>query len=130
VIAEVEAHLDPACEIDKSWKRNASLALVKITFVSSSPFQGQPHDRIPVIIKYLQKYGNASTAYNDLRPFVEQLNVEDRKQLLELILKDAIFEETKEDKDVRLIYLVYSRADLFSRSRPQTESLNLSTHTS
>ncbi|TVY28955.1 Phagocyte signaling-impaired protein [Lachnellula hyalina] len=101
VIAEVEAHLDPACEIDKSWKRNASLALVKITFVSSSPFQAQPHDRIPVIIKYLQKYGNASTAYNDLRPFVEQLNVEDRKQLLELILKDAIFEETKEDKDIK-----------------------------
>ncbi|TVY14865.1 N-terminal acetyltransferase B complex subunit arm1 [Lachnellula arida] len=101
VIAEVEAHLDPTCEIDKSWKRNASLALVKITFVSSSPFQGQPHDRIPVIIKYLQKYGSASTAYNDLRPFVEQLNVEDRKQLLELILKDAIFEEIKEDKDFK-----------------------------
>ncbi|TVY35515.1 N-terminal acetyltransferase B complex subunit [Lachnellula subtilissima] len=127
VIAEVEAHLDPACEIDKSWKRNASLALVKITFVSSSPFQGQPHDRIPVIIKYLQKYGNASTAYNDLRPFVEQLNVEDRKQLLELILKDAIFEETKENKDFktanRITQLIntYKLRYLLTSSLPEYE---------
>jgi N-terminal acetyltransferase B complex non-catalytic subunit len=99
-MAEVEAHLDLACEIDKSWKRNASLALVKISFESSSPFQGQPHDRIPVITKYLQKYGNATTAYNDIRPFVEQLDIEDRKQLLELLLKDAIFGKIEDDKDV------------------------------
>ncbi|TVY35438.1 N-alpha-acetyltransferase 25,NatB auxiliary subunit [Lachnellula occidentalis] len=127
VIAEVEAHLDPKCEIDKSWKRNASLALVKITFVSSSPFQDQPHDRIPVIIKYLQKYGNASTAYNDLRPFVEQLNVEDRKQLLELILKDAIFEENQEDKDFktanRITQLIntYKLRYLLTSSLPECE---------
>ncbi|TVY91417.1 hypothetical protein LAWI1_G001112 [Lachnellula willkommii] len=127
VIAEVKAHLDPTCEIDKSWKRNASLALVKITFVSSSPFQGQPHDRIPVIIKYLQKYGSASTAYNDLRPFVEQLNVEDRKRLLELILKDAIFEGLKEDKDFktanRITQLVntYKLRYLLTSSLPEYE---------
>jgi N-terminal acetyltransferase B complex non-catalytic subunit len=92
--------LDPACKIDKSWKRNASLALIKISFESSSPFQGQPHDKIPVILKYLEKYGNASTAYNDLRPFVERLSTEDRKRLLDLLLKNSVFGNIEEHKDV------------------------------
>lgn len=99
-MCETEAHLDSACGIDKSWKRNASLAWVKISSENNSPFQGQPHDIIPVIVKYLQQYGNASTAYNDLRPFVEQLNAEYRKHLLDLLLEDSIFGKIEEDKEV------------------------------
>ncbi|TVY80385.1 N-terminal acetyltransferase B complex subunit arm1 [Lachnellula suecica] len=129
VMAEVEAHLDPACEIDKSWKRNASLALVKISFAVSSPFQGQPHDRIPVLVKYLQKYGNASTAYNDLRPYVEQLSSEDRKQLLELLLKDTVFGKIEEHKDFKTakkiteLINVYKLRYLLTNSLPEYETL-------
>ena len=85
VTAEVQAHLDPTCKIDKSWKRNASLALVKLAF--EGPDSSPPLDddevpyRVSTILRYLQDYGNASTAYNDLRPFVGQLDQDERKQL-------------------------------------------------
>ncbi|PVH88261.1 hypothetical protein DL98DRAFT_508974 [Cadophora sp. DSE1049] len=86
VRAEVEAHLDPICKIDKSWKRNASLALVKLAFESPSKPSISSGDndvsyRVTTISKYLQDYGSASTAYNDLRPFVGHLSQDERKQL-------------------------------------------------
>lgn len=121
-MAEVEAHLDPACRIDKSWKRNASLAWVKISFESSTPFEGQPHDRIPIIAKYLEKYGNANTAYSDLRPFVEQLSADDRKQLLDLLLKDTIFGKIEELKDVSCYLPLKSCTNVPPSSKQQTRS--------
>ncbi|KAL2064750.1 hypothetical protein VTL71DRAFT_3888 [Oculimacula yallundae] len=87
VQTEVEAHLDPACKIDKSWKRNASLALVKLAFersdtsLTSSKVGSLPY-RVIVITTYLNQFANASTAYNDLRPFVGRLGQDERKQLL------------------------------------------------
>ncbi|CZS94560.1 uncharacterized protein RAG0_04512 [Rhynchosporium agropyri] len=92
VRAEVEAHLDPTCKIDKSWKRNASLALVKLAFERSgstsifSKDETLPY-RVTVIITYLNQYANASTAYNDLRPFVGQLSQDERKQLQDILDK-------------------------------------------
>lgn len=93
VASEVEAHLDPSSEIDKSWKRNASLAWVKISFEVEEVFARKESDnyRVTVVIKYLQQYGTASTAFSDLRPFVEQLSVEERKKLLETLSSNAVF---------------------------------------
>ena len=115
VTAEVEAHLDPASGIDKSWRRNASLAWIKLSLEKISPFSNsdattfsaeqQPQDmaadfgRVSTVIKYLQQYGDASTAYNDLRPFVELLNVRERKQLITALDKNSIYGKVGRPKD-------------------------------
>ena len=107
MLAEVESHLDPDSGIDKSWRRNASLAWMKVCFEIATPFSGIPDihgkdqvlNRIPIVFKYLQKYGDASTAYEDLRPFVERLDIEERAQLLNLLVSWKIFEDSDEVKD-------------------------------
>lgn len=58
----------------------------------SSTTQDGVSDKNAAILKYLEEYGTASTAYNDLRPFVEQLVPEDRSQLL-VILKTKFKEQ-------------------------------------
>jgi N-terminal acetyltransferase B complex non-catalytic subunit len=80
--------LNPSSGIDKSWRRNASLALVKLHFESSTELQrhdvqGQSNSRTLAVSKYLLEYGNASTAYNDIRQFVERLNQDERSHMLE-----------------------------------------------
>lgn len=94
VVSEVEAHLDSSCEIDKSWKRNASLAWIKISFEAEVGFAQKKDSndhKITIVVKYLQQYGLASTAFSDLRPFVEQLNAEERKKLLGILSSNSIF---------------------------------------
>ncbi|KAJ5032454.1 uncharacterized protein L3040_009058 [Drepanopeziza brunnea f. sp. 'multigermtubi'] len=115
---EVKAHLDPECGIDKSWKRNASLALVKITFESSSPFSettqengGLPH-RVTASIGYLQNYASASTAYNDLRPFIGKMSQEERKQFIGALDKDTLFENGEKSQSL-------------ATARQITESINM-----
>ena len=96
VSAELEAHLNPDSGIDKSWRRNASLAWVKFHFDAPIPFSNIPGslknsqvtDRCQVILKYLQEYGDASIAYNDLRPYVERLDMDERVHLLERLNKN------------------------------------------
>ncbi len=95
----MEAHLNPTSGIDKSWIRNASLAQVKLLFDSSSAFSSSQQGRVSAIVKYLQGYGNASTAYNDLRLFVEQLNSNERKQLLEILKGNTVFLDAHETGD-------------------------------
>jgi N-terminal acetyltransferase B complex non-catalytic subunit len=111
----VEAHLDPASGVDKSWRRNASLAWVKLSFERISPFpnsdatsfspESRSHEisanfgRVSIVVKYLQQYGDASTAYNDLRPFVEQLDIQERKQLISTLDKIAICREENKSKN-------------------------------
>lgn len=100
MLAELEAHLDPESGIDKTWRRNASLAWVKFCFEAATPFsvipgadgKGQVLNHIPIVFKYLQKFGDASTAYKDLRPYVERLDLEERAQLLNVLLKTDVFE--------------------------------------
>jgi N-terminal acetyltransferase B complex non-catalytic subunit len=90
VRTEIEAHLDPGSGIDKSWRRNASLAWVKVAFKDTSTFTiamttdktSTTSLRCDTILKYLADYGDATTAYSDLRPYVEKLTIEERKQLL------------------------------------------------
>jgi N-terminal acetyltransferase B complex non-catalytic subunit len=91
----VEAHLDPSSGIDKSWKRNASLALVKLQFESAtnSPRQGaeaESDSQIFPILQYLNEYGNASTAYNDIRQFAERLGPDERMKILERLDDAAV----------------------------------------
>jgi len=98
-LAELEAHLDPESGIDKTWRRNASLAWVKFCFEAATPFsvipgadgKGQVLNHIPIVFKYLLKFGDANTAYKDLRPYVERLDIEERSQLLELLFKSDVF---------------------------------------
>jgi N-terminal acetyltransferase B complex non-catalytic subunit len=123
VQAEVEAHLDPASGIDKSWKRNASLAGVKLLFESSTAFSnsqapsaanGQASSKVAAVVRYLQEYGKASTAYNDLRPFVEHLSSDEHTQLLAALKSNSIFSEaqnpeagpypTKEDVSTHFLF--------------------------
>jgi len=100
VLAELEAHLDPKSGIDKTWRRNASLAWVKFCFEAATPFsvipgpegRGQVLNHIPIVFKYLQKFGDATTAYKDLRPYVERLDLEERSQLLSVLVKTDVFE--------------------------------------
>jgi N-terminal acetyltransferase B complex non-catalytic subunit len=95
----VEAHLNPTSGIDKSWSRNASLAQVKLFFDSSTAFSSSQQGKVAAIVNYLQRYGKASTAYNDLRPFVECLDSEERKQLLEILKSNTVFSDSKEIGD-------------------------------
>jgi len=79
---------------------------MKFCFETATPFsvipdiheKGQVLNRIPIVFKFLQKYGDASTAYEDLRPFVERLDTEERAQLLNLLVSYKIFEDSDEVK--------------------------------
>lgn len=92
--------MDPESGIDKTWRRNAALAWVKFCFKTATPFSvipgpngmGQQLNHIPIIIKYLQKWGDTTAAYTDLKPYITRLDLPERKQLLELLLKSNIFE--------------------------------------
>lgn len=111
--AEIQAHLDPSSGIDKSWKRNASLALVKLNFESVTQFsdqgaEGQLNSRMLAILKYLWEYGNASTAYNDIRQFAERLSQDERTNILEKLddfeLQEALGKMAiRESQNVSLI---------------------------
>ncbi|KAG9236907.1 N-acetyltransferase B complex non catalytic subunit-domain-containing protein [Amylocarpus encephaloides] len=100
IFSEIEAHLDPACGADKSWKRNASLAWVKASFDSSIPFslESGSSDRTPIILKYLKQHGSASTAFDDLKVYVQRLRAEERKSLLEIVGKNGVFGELDASK--------------------------------
>jgi N-terminal acetyltransferase B complex non-catalytic subunit len=94
VLFEAEAHLGSSSGVDKSWRRNASLAKVTILVKENSPFSLESVselDRVDVLEEYLINHGSAITAYNDLRPFVEQLRDSEKKALLGKALENKIF---------------------------------------
>lgn len=94
VHAELKAHTDSSSGIDKSWRRNSSLAELKFKSESISPFSETPEYEnnsgeidttkgvLSDILEYLHRYGDATTAYIDLRPTIETLNQRQRSQLL------------------------------------------------
>lgn len=109
IASEVAAHLDPASGIDKTWRRNASLAWLAYTFkATSSNFEPEltsvseleKHPRLAAIVKYLQEFGDATTVYDDLKPYVEMLQPEERHILLEILRNGVKFEDTKSKKDL------------------------------
>jgi hypothetical protein len=90
----VEAHLEPNSGVDKSWRRNASLAKVTVLFKEDSSFSlesSSETDRLDILQEYLIKYGSATTTYDDLRSFVERLKDQEKKSLLQRILGSEIF---------------------------------------
>jgi len=92
--AELKTHLDSSSGIDKSWRRNASLAKLKFSSERTSPFSelletDKTNEEIDTtssvnseVLEYLNQYGDATTAFIDLRPVVEGLNRQQRLQLL------------------------------------------------
>lgn len=108
MFAELEAHLNPDSGIDKPWRRNA--AIIWLDFTSDSiqdfstsyltkradegptPELTQSVGRPTIIVEYLQKYGNTSVAYEDVRPHVQNLEPEERSELLEALLRNAFID--------------------------------------
>lgn len=100
MVAEIQAHLDPNSRVDKSWRRNASLAWLKLSFQKPSPSEpGIDSEWVQSLLTYLEKYGDATTAYNDLRPFAERLGPEDRIQLVRILTGNSIFGDAEKAKD-------------------------------
>ena len=68
---------------------------MKLIFEGSSAYSNSRpvSEKISTVIKYLQEYGKASTAYNDLRPFVERLSPEERIQLSATLRSKSIFSD-------------------------------------
>jgi N-terminal acetyltransferase B complex non-catalytic subunit len=102
VLSEVEAHLKPDSGIDKSWRRNASLAKVTILSKEHSQFSletASATDRVDIIEEYLTTYGSATTTYGDLRPFIEQLKENEKQSLLSNLLENKLFGTASSEKE-------------------------------
>ncbi|ESZ98846.1 hypothetical protein SBOR_0704 [Sclerotinia borealis F-4128] len=108
VSTEIAAHLNPTSGIDKTWRRNASLAWFEFTFKNSStPFATESsgpdvekYPRVTAIVKYLQEFGDATTAYSDLRPYVELSQTEERSKLLDILKQGLQFGKTAKKNDL------------------------------
>lgn len=116
VFSELEAHLDPASGIDKPWRRNAAIIWLDLTFdklanvfgsdLTDRSDQGLADEdnkrpgRASIILEYLQKYGHTSVAFEDIRPYVESLQPEERSKMLSTLLSNVpgiTYEETGQD---------------------------------
>jgi N-terminal acetyltransferase B complex non-catalytic subunit len=109
VANEIAAHLDPGSGIDKTWRRNASLAWLTYTFKAtssvfapdvSSTSEVEKNPRITAVVKYLQNFGDATTVYDDLKPYVELLEPEERRILLDVLRNGVKFEDAKPKNDL------------------------------
>jgi N-terminal acetyltransferase B complex non-catalytic subunit len=90
VEAEIKAHLDPQSGVDKAWRRNASLALLRFAF-KSTPFSKSDmsgHCDLDLIVQYLQQYGDANIAYTDLRSFIPLLGFRDLARFLSNLVEN------------------------------------------
>lgn len=99
-MAEIQAHLDPSSGVDKSWRRNASLAWLRLSFKNPPPFEPSiGAAKVQTLLAYLKNYGEATTAYNDLRPFAERLEVDDRILLVRTLTGNSSFGDSERLKD-------------------------------
>lgn len=132
VFAELEAHLDPASGIDKPWRRNAALIWLDLMFdeinrVSESELSNHSSlssvypGKLAAIVQYLQKYGSTSVAYEDVRPFVEKLNPEERFNLLETLLRNTMDTPYKADEQ----HLMPGRVTLSPQNQDFTSTENI-----
>jgi len=55
---------------------------------------GQVLNHIPILFKYLQKWGDVSASYNDLKPFVARLDAQERSQLLKVLIHSDVYTTT------------------------------------
>ncbi|KAF7937706.1 uncharacterized protein EAE97_007502 [Botrytis byssoidea] len=134
VSTEIASHQDPNSGIDKTWRRNASLAWLEFTFKSSStPFATESsgsdvemYPRVAAIVKYLQEFGDATTAFSDLRPYVELSQSEERKKLLDILRNGIQFgkKATKDDLDSQFTALSVTKNE-FDNANDMTRCVNL-----
>ncbi|KAG0650585.1 N-terminal acetyltransferase B complex subunit arm1 [Hyphodiscus hymeniophilus] len=90
VDAEIKAHLDPKTGIDKSWRRNASLASLKFALAPVSAFpSNEPESKANLIVDYLQRYGDTNVAYTDLRTVIPFLTSQDLDWLLTTLIENS-----------------------------------------
>lgn len=90
VEAEIKAHLDPKSGIDKSWRRNASLASLKFSLIPASAFSSPdvPDGKTDLIVQYLHRYGDTNVAYTDLRTVISFLTSQDMNRLMPILLQN------------------------------------------
>lgn len=55
--------------------------------------------KVESLFAYLEKYGEATTAYNDLRPFAEKLASQDRILLIRTLTGNALFGDSEKLRD-------------------------------
>jgi N-terminal acetyltransferase B complex non-catalytic subunit len=55
--------------------------------------------KVESLLAYLEKYGEATTAYNDLRPFAEKLESKDRILLVRILTGKPLFGDSEKLKD-------------------------------
>lgn len=55
--------------------------------------------KVESLLTYLEKYGEATTAYNDLRPFAEKLKSKDRILLIRTLTGNPLFGDSDKLKD-------------------------------
>ncbi|POS84809.1 hypothetical protein EPUL_001729 [Erysiphe pulchra] len=125
--AELEAHLDPDSGIEKTWRRNASLAYVKFHFQSCIPFSNDPEKikfnsfsiETIALIKYLYEYGDTYTIYGDLRPFLEILRPSERSKIFSILTSSVgTVNLTCDDEQKRLLTLMIGKISSTDLSCP------------
>ncbi|RKF51363.1 N-terminal acetyltransferase B complex subunit arm1 [Golovinomyces cichoracearum] len=133
--AEIIAHLNPDLEIDKSWKRNASLAYIKFQFESSVSFSDDSENSLCgsfsiktiALLKYLYEYGHTSMAFNDLRPYFESLTTTEATKLCNILAQKSNFidncYEREQNNELTPILEKLSLVDL-SSSAEMTRAVN------
>ncbi|TQS36684.1 hypothetical protein Golomagni_02856 [Golovinomyces magnicellulatus] len=124
--AEIIAHLNPGLGIDKSWKRNASLAYVKFHFECSIPFSNDTENsfrgsisiKTIAFLKYLYEYGHTSMAFIDLRPYFESLTTTESSNLCNILAQNSNFVdhcfEGEQSNELRPILKKLSSIDVSS----------------
>jgi N-terminal acetyltransferase B complex non-catalytic subunit len=55
--------------------------------------------KVESLLVYLEKYGEATTAYNDLRPFAEKLVSKDRILLIRTLTGNPLFGDSEKLRD-------------------------------
>jgi N-terminal acetyltransferase B complex non-catalytic subunit len=140
VHAEIAAHLDPNSGVDKSWRRNAHLALLKFQseglqkFPNSDnpmlidkvlPENGQISNLVTSIWTYFGQYGNASTAFNDLRPFIEESNLVDRLTLLKTLPSIAIYENDEKAQTRHAVFPTDEEVCTFLETMASSEKIHV-----
>ncbi|CAD6448066.1 2ed61336-c5c5-4340-ab1c-4ca208159de1 [Sclerotinia trifoliorum] len=131
---EIAAHLDPTSGIDKTWRRNASLAWLDFTFKTSSTAFAredsgpdvEKYPRVTAIVKYLQDFGDATTAYSDLRPYLELSQTDERLKLLEIFENGLQFGKKAKENDLESEFEALSISkNEFDNANDMTRCVNL-----
>ncbi|KAG9248309.1 N-acetyltransferase B complex non catalytic subunit-domain-containing protein [Calycina marina] len=132
---EVAAHLDPSSGIDKSWRRNASLAKLRFSTGDVSSFvdlaitaQSEVDDTISGILQYLEAYGDATTAYGDLRPTIEALSRSQRAALLSKVIDSRAPAKVNKSTAITKLVNSYKLSYLITSAIPEHESHTLPTY--